>query len=53
MAGLPSSRTGRDPERERKRWRQGYDEGRAHGALNQVTPAAYAGGVGLEQRAAA
>jgi transposase InsO family protein len=34
-------------------WRRGYNEERPHGALNQITPAAYAAGVGHAQRAAA
>jgi putative transposase len=34
-------------------WRQEYNEERPHGALNQITPAAYAAGVGQQQRAAA
>ena len=34
-------------------WRQEYNEERPHGALNQITPAAYAAGVGREQREAA
>jgi transposase InsO family protein len=34
-------------------WRQEYNEERPHGALNQITPAAYAAGVGQEQREAA
>lgn len=34
-------------------WRQEYNEERPHGALNQVTPAAYAAGVEQENREAA
>lgn len=34
-------------------WRREYNEERPHGALNQITPAAYAAGVGQEQREAA
>jgi transposase InsO family protein len=34
-------------------WRQEYNEERPHGALNQITPAAYAAGLGREQREAA
>lgn len=34
-------------------WRQEYNEERPHGALDQVTPAAYAAGVEQENRAAA
>jgi putative transposase len=34
-------------------WRQEYNEERPHGALNQITPAAYAAGVGKQQREAA
>ncbi len=34
-------------------WRQEYNEERPHGALGQITPAAYAAGVGQEKRAAA
>lgn len=34
-------------------WRQEYNEGRPHGALGQITPAAYAAGMGQQQRAAA
>ena len=36
-----------------ERWRQEYNDERPHGALGQVTPAAYAAGVGQEKRAAA
>jgi len=34
-------------------WRREYNEERPHGALNQITPAAYAAGVGQQQREAA
>ena len=34
-------------------WRQEYNEERPHGALNQITPAAYAAGVDQENREAA
>jgi len=34
-------------------WRQEYNEERPHGALNQITPAAYAAGVEQENRKAA
>ena len=34
-------------------WRHEYNEERPHGALNQITPAAYAAGVGQQQREAA
>jgi putative transposase len=34
-------------------WRQEYNEERPHGALDQITPAAYAAGVGQQQREAA
>jgi transposase InsO family protein len=34
-------------------WRQEYNEERPHGALDQVTPAAYAAGVEQEKREAA
>jgi len=34
-------------------WRREYNEERPHGALNQIPPAAYAAGMGQEQRAAA
>ncbi len=34
-------------------WRREYNEERPHGALNHITPAAYAAGVGQEQREAA
>ena len=34
-------------------WRREYNEERPHGALNQITPAAYAAGVAMKQREAA
>ena len=34
-------------------WRREYNEERPHGALDQITPAAYAAGVGQQQREAA
>ena len=34
-------------------WRQEYNEERPHGALNQITPAAYAAGVEQKNREAA
>ena len=34
-------------------WRQEYNEERPHGALNQMTPAAYAAGLGLKDGEAA
>jgi putative transposase len=35
------------------RWRQEYNEERPHGALGQITPAAYAAGVGAQEKRAA
>ena len=34
-------------------WRREYNEERPHGALNQITPAAYAAGIASEQGKAA
>jgi putative transposase len=36
-----------------ERWRQEYNEERPHGALGQITPAAYAAGVGAQEKRAA
>ena len=36
-----------------ERWRQEYNEERPHGALGQITPAAYAAGVGRQEKRAA
>ena len=36
-----------------ERWRQEYNKERPHGALGQITPAAYAAGVGAQEKRAA